>query len=186
MQPTPEGNARGDALSALRALADSVDGLRQGVVDDAEQRRQEAAEAQRRQRRTMRVVLFAVLAAVLLLGGLLTVTIQNKGISKQNGDIAKQIADCTTNERGECYRTSQRRTGQALGSIRQDNVWIAIYVQQCSKVAQTDDELEDCVLRKLDARATPQPTPQPTPRPTPGPTVPASPTPEPPTPSPAG
>lgn len=151
----------GTALEALDLLSETVKGLRDEIVQDAERRRKEAeAEAWRLRRRSTFIVVWLV-AAVLLLGGLFTVALQNRKINSQNGSIARRIADCTTSG-GQCYEDGQRRTGTAIQEIILGN----IYIQQCAKVTQTDAELEQCVIRRMTSQP-PQP-PSASPSPSPG------------------
>ena len=118
---------------ALGRLADAVQGLSDGVAA--------AGRARRRDNIT-----FVVVAVVyfLLLGGLWTVTRQNREIARQNGEISRQIADCTA-AGGACYEAGQRRAAAVVAELVRAHVAVA----QCYRASKTDAELEKCVIKKV-------------------------------------
>lgn len=109
------------------------------------------------------IVVGAAVAAILVanLAGLIIIRHQQVANVKTNDEthansvvlknLAAQILSCTT-PKGECYRTGQERTGEAVASINQ----VVIYAVACSKVIpnqgqRTFDEIQACVETRLKA-----------------------------------
>ncbi len=167
MESTDPARPVGPASSTSSEAMDTLRGLLAQAEQMTGELQLERKVAKHRHR--LNAVFLAVIAALIALTVTLIVRLegdrrqrsaQNAANVRRVEHISEQIADCTTNEKGACFQQSQRRTGALLALLRRDAVLTAIYVQQCSKVAQTDEELEQCVMRRL-ASATPAPTPAP-------------------------
>ncbi len=107
----------------------------------------------------IRLVLGAVAVAVVMIGGLLSLTVrfeqERKGRSAANiaelqeiQAVNSRIADCTT-AGGECYERGQERTGAVLAEVTR----IQILVDLCGREPGNDTlaEMERCVAAKVKA-----------------------------------
>lgn len=162
----------------LNNLGDAARALTDEVRTESERREAEAQAAVAAARRQNRFVLALLTVVAVLVAFLLTVVVQNRLRSNQNSEILRQtaltsarIADCTT-VGGACYEQGVARQSDAIRTL----VRAIIYVAPCSQITDTDEELEDCVMRRLlesspapgvtpapGASVTPAPTPQPAP-----------------------
>lgn len=127
-------------------------------------------------------VLAVGVALLVLLVLNVAVLLQNRSRSLQNGEILKNsaatseyIADCTTPGRA-CYQENLANQASLLTRLLTSEAFIA----QCTKVTNTDGELETCVNERLKAAglglqldlssappttgpSSPEPDPEPTP-----------------------
>lgn len=150
--------------AVAQALADEVRSDREQRVerDESERLRQEqkqAAEHDRRRREARRLMIALVVIGVLV-ASMLTLGVSNRVLSNQNRELVESVKD--TNDRildctdpaGDCRREGDARTAGAVqGAIRG-----YIAVAQCQRATNTDAELEECVMRKLEG---PQVAPSP-------------------------
>lgn len=162
-------NSLGDAARALTEEVRTESQRRDAEIQAAAKMARATADSARRQNQFV-LALLAVVAV--LVASLLTIVVQNRLRSNQNAEILRQtaqtsarIADCTT-VGGACYEQGVARQSDAIRTL----VRAIIYVAPCSQITDTDEELEDCVMRRLlepspapGASATPAPTPQPAP-----------------------
>lgn len=144
----------------LNNLGDAAMALTDEVRADRGRREEEARAVAASQHRQNRIMVALLVIVALLVGGLLTMGLQNRARSSQNAQILREtavtserIADCTT-VGGTCYQQSAARTGQAVQMI----VRAQIYLSGCQKIADTDAEVEQCVMRRLLASETPTPS----------------------------
>lgn len=128
----------GDALYELRRALERVADVSRGVRGDV-------AEANRVRRRDNTVTLVLAAVIVLLLAGALTLTVQNAKIARQNREISRQVADCTT-AGGRCYQEGQRRTGEAVADIARMQVLVEVCGSQPG--VDTVAEVQRCVQQR--------------------------------------
>jgi type VI protein secretion system component VasK len=114
------------------------------LLGESQALRMDVRDAERARRRASIANLALLIIALAVVALVLTVSWQNNRLGNQNRDLGNQIRSCTTPQ-GVCYQQSQRRTSDAVRQIVQSLVW----VEQCSRTADTDTELEQCVTRKL-------------------------------------
>lgn len=100
---------------------------------------------------TITAVLFVLLALNV------SVLVLSQQTQREAKKLAATVADCQS-ENGACYTRSQQRVAAFIEQMERSN----LYLVQCSKVTNTDDELQACLdQRRADARnpAGPSPTP---------------------------
>jgi hypothetical protein len=124
----------------MRPLIEQANELTNAVRQDGLDRRKE-------NRRLM--VASLVLVALLVLS--VTVLLQNRARSLQNGQILKNsaetsefIANCTTPGR-KCYEDNLRNQEKIIRQLIDANKALV----QCAKVTNTDDELDACMNARL-------------------------------------
>lgn len=136
------------------ALTEALDGLNDGL---ARLRGDVRREADARHRENLINVGVAA-AMLLMILGVLSVSITNTRLARQNQRLSRQvqttseqIRDCTQ-PGGHCYEDGRKRTGDAVAGIVRGQVAVA----ECTKTTGSDAALETCVRDKL---AAPTPTP---------------------------
>lgn len=148
---TASGN--GPALSAA-----SVQTLRD-LITESQALRQELDADRAMWRVRTRYALLMCVAVAVMVGGLLTIVVQNRLRSNENGEIlrrnteiSEQIADCTT-AGGDCYERGQARTGGAIAEL----VRAQIIVEACGRVPGNDTaaEIQACVAEQMAKPAKP-------------------------------
>jgi hypothetical protein len=111
----------------------------------------------------------AVVVLFLLLATNVAVLVMGRQTQREAEHLTATVADCQ-NETGTCYARSQQRITELIRQLNASN----LYLVQCSKVTNTDDELAACVEQRLRDGGVPVlPAPA---RPTPAPSA-AEPTP---------
>lgn len=134
-----------DGIQALRDLITESRAMREGIETDRQLWRVR-----------IRAGLALVAVAVLLIGGLLTLTIRFEQERKERSSanlanleqiraVNERIADCTT-VGGECYDRGAARTGQAIAELAR----LQIAIELCGRDADNDTvaEMERCVAAK--------------------------------------
>ncbi len=133
-----------DGIQALRDLVDESKALREGIETDRQLWKVR-----------IRLGLILVVVAVVMIGGLLTIVVQNRFRSNQNAEILRQqvhlnqqIADCTT-EGGKGSQRGASRYSAAIAELAR----VQIAVNGCGREQGNDTvaEMEKCVAAKVKA-----------------------------------
>jgi hypothetical protein len=138
---TNSPNLPADGIQALNDLVAESRALREGIDTDRQL-----------WKIRIRMGLALVVVAVVMIGGLLTIVVQNRLRSNQNSEILRRnaelselIADCTTTG-GECYERGQRRTGGAVAEVARLQILIELCGQDRGN--DTEAELQRCVAAR--------------------------------------
>jgi hypothetical protein len=148
------------ATSGPGLPASSVQALRD-LITESKALRKDIDLDRRLWRQRIRLGLVLVAVAVLLLGGLLSLTVRfeqdRKGRSAANiaelreiQAVNERIADCTT-AGGACYERGASRTGDAIAQLAR----LQIAINLCGRESGNDTmaEMERCVAAKSKAAA---------------------------------
>ena len=142
--PTSGPALPGSSVQALRDLIAESRSLREDIDLD-----------RRLWKQRIRVGLALIVVVVLMIGGLLTIVVQNRFRSNQNAEILRQqvhlnqqIADCTT-EGGKCSQRGAQRTGEAIAELAR----LQIAIDLCGREPDNDTmpEMERCVAARSKA-----------------------------------
>jgi hypothetical protein len=162
----------------LNHLGDAAAALTDEVRADKEARAAENQLLVERQRRQNRRVLVLLVTVAVLVAALVLMAVSNRVLNNQNKRIVERIESCTT-AGGECYEQSRQRVGDAAIVIVRGVVFAEICLREDPDAS--DEQVEACVLQRLQAGAERdepppsgvgpdgEPIPDATPAPTPGP-----------------